>query len=121
VGDYLEKIDSETITDDSSEAFTSLYNMLMEKAGSQLGAEYYKEGLASYQSGDYEAAVTALTKAAAYDSTNVDAYFNLANSYRRLEKNDEAIAVYEKIIELFPSTERASRSQSYINELKEAE
>ena len=44
---------------------------------------------------------------------------NLGNSYRKLEKSGEAIEVYQKIIELFPSTSMANRAQSYINELTE--
>ena len=87
--------------------------------GSDIGDKYYEDGMKRYQDGDFEAAVEALTKAIAYDGNNQDAYFNLGNSYRKLEKSGEAIEVYQKIIELFPSTSVANRSQSYINELTE--
>ena len=119
ISEYLEKINPESITEESSESFTALYELLIQDVGTQLGREYYRRGQDAYQSGNYETAVEELTRAAAYDSSNVDAYFNLANSYRKLEKDLEAIQVYEKIIELFPGTEKANRSQSYINELTE--
>jgi len=43
----------------------------------------------------------------------------LGNAYRKLEKTGEAIEIYQKIIEIFPSTSIANRSQSYLNDLKE--
>ena len=117
ISEYLEKINPESVTEGASKSFVALYEFLLEEVGSQLGDQYYASGMDAYQDGDYELAVQELTRAAAYDTTNVDAYFNLANSYRKLEKDMEAIAAYEKVIELFPSTERANRAQSYINEL----
>lgn len=118
INDYLEKINSESLTGESAESFTALYELMLQEVGPQIGKEYYTRGLEAYQNGDYETAVQELTRAAAYDTGNVDAYFNLANAYRKMEKNEEAITVYEKVIELFPSTEKANRSQSYLNELK---
>lgn len=119
VGEYLEKINPESITEESSESFTSLYSLLLREVGEDIGKKYYKEGMDKYQSGDYEAAIEALTRAVAYDADNQDAYYNLGNSYRKLEKTGEAIEVYQKIIELFPSTSMANRAQSFINELTE--
>lgn len=121
ISSYLENINPESVAQGSSQSFRALYEILIADVGSQMGAEYYRIGMDAYQDGDYETAVTELTRAAAYDESNVDAYFNLANAYRKLGKNMEAIQVYEKVIELFPSTEKASRSQSYINELSEEE
>jgi len=86
VGEYLEKINPESITEESSESFTSLYSLLLREVGEDIGKKYYKEGMDKYQSGDYEAAIEALTRAVAYDANNQDAYYNLGNSYRKLEK-----------------------------------
>lgn len=119
VGEYLEKINAESVTEESSESFTLLYRLLLKQVGSDIGSKYYEEGMKEYQNGDFEAAVETLKKAVTYDDENQDAYFNLANSYRKLEQKEEAIACYEKIIEMFPSTSMANRAQSYINELKE--
>ena len=83
-----------------------------------MGNKYYKEGLQFYQEEDYEAASIAFAKSVNYDTNNADAYFNLANSYRILERKEEAIAVYEKVIELFPTNSRANRSKAYLKELQ---
>ncbi len=117
IGDYLEKINPDSITEESSESFTSLYGLLLRQVGEDIGDEYYQEGMKKYQAGDFEAAIEILTRAVAYNGKNQDAYFNLGNAYRKLEMNGEAIEVYQKIIELFPSTSMANRAQSYINEL----
>ena len=90
----------------------------MKEVGSDIGVKYYEEGMKEYKAGNFEAAVESLTKAVIYDGTNQDAYFNLGNAYRKLEKTGEAIEVYQKIIELFPSSSIANRAQSYINDLK---
>ena len=118
IGEYLERINPESITEESSESFTSLYSLLLREVGSDIGVKYYEEGMKEYKAGDFEAAVESLTKAVAYDTANQDAYFNLGNAYRKLEKTGEAIEVYQKVIELFPSSSIANRSQSYINDLK---
>ena len=119
IGEYLEKINQESITEESSESFTSLYSLLLREVGSDISAKYYEEGMKNYQNGDFEAAVEALNRAVIYDGNNQDAYFNLGNSYRKLEKTAEALEVYQKIVELFPDTSIANRAQSYINELTE--
>ena len=119
VGEYLEKINPESITEEASESFTSLYGLLLKAVGVDIGKKYYKEGMENYQKEEYEAAVEALKRAVIYDANNRDAYYNLGNSYRKLEKTEEAIEVYQKIRELFLSTSIANRAQSYINELTE--
>lgn len=119
IGEYLEKINPESITEESSESFTSLYGLLLREVGGSIGAKYYEDGMKKYRDGNFEGAVEALTRAVIYDATNQDAYFNLGNAYRKLEKTGEAIEIYQKIIELFPSTNIANRSQSYINDLKQ--
>ena len=119
IGEYLEKINQESITEESSESFTSLYSLLLREVGSDISTKYYEEGMKNYQNGDFEAAVEALNRAVIYDGNNQDAYFNLGNSYRKLEKTAEALEVYQKIVELFPDTSIANRAQSYINELTE--
>ena len=117
IGDYLEKINPESITEESSESFTSLYGLLLRQVGADIGNEYYQKGMKEYQNGDFEAAIELLTRAVTYNGNNQDAYFNLGNAYRKLEMTGEAIEVYQKIIEVFPSTSVANRAQSYINEL----
>ena len=117
VGEYLEKINQESITEESSESFTSLYSLLLREVGSDISVKYYEDGMKNYQNGNFEAAANALAKAVIYDGNNQDAYFNLGNSYRKLEKTAEAIEAYQKIVELFPGTSIANRAENYIGEL----
>ena len=67
--------------------------------------------------GDYIKAVNYYSRAVNLEINNPTVFFNLGNAYRKLEMTGEAIEVYQKIIELFPSTSMANRAQSYINEL----
>ncbi len=101
-----------------SEPFGRLYNNLLLKIGPELSASYFASGNAAYNDEDYDAAIADLTKAVNYDATNGDALFTLGNAYRRAGKNAEAIEVYERVIELFPGTQRAARAQNYINDLR---
>lgn len=100
-----------------SEPFRRLYNNLLMKIGPELSTVYFTSGNAAYNDEDYETAIADLTKAVNYDETNGDALFTLGNAYRRAGKKVEAIEVYERVIERFPGTQRASRAQNYINEL----
>lgn len=103
--------------DATSEAFRKLYDTLLVTIGPKVSATYYAAGYSAYESGDYPVAVENLTKAFHYDETNVDALFFLGQSYRKNGDNENAIAAFDKVVELFPGTERARRSQNYRNEL----
>ncbi|MBP9995806.1 MAG: tetratricopeptide repeat protein [Lachnospiraceae bacterium] len=116
VAEALDNIDADTLSK-ASENFNNVYNMLMGKIGADVGSEYYDSGIKEYQSEMYEDAIADLTKAYAYDNSNGDALFNLANAYRKSEDSIKAIETYEAVIENFPDTEMATRSQQYINEL----
>ena len=89
-------------------------------AVAQVDAVGNKEvGDSAYAKGDYQAAIEAYQAILADNSISPEIYYNLGNAYRKLEKTGEAIEVYQKIIELFPSTSMANRAQSFINELTE--
>ena len=116
VAGYLDLID-EGFVDTSTETFREVYNMLRSKIGTTVGSTYYDEGMHAYQNEQYDEAVENLSKAYAYDNTNVDALYNLANAYRKAGDNVNAIANYRTLVENFPDTELATRSQSFLNEL----
>lgn len=117
----LESISAGTNVEETSEAFQNLYHTLLGTIGPDLSAAYYAEGMNAYQSDDFEAAIASLTSAVYYNEGDGDALYNLANAYRRNANNEEAIATYEKVIELFPDTERARRSQAYIESIQTQE
>ncbi|MDY4125906.1 MAG: tetratricopeptide repeat protein [Lachnospiraceae bacterium] len=116
IADSLDKIDESTL-DRASESFTQVYTDLMGKIGSDVGQSYYDTGMRAYQNETYEEAIDNLTKAYSYDNTNGDALFNLGNAYRKSGDAIRAIDTYQKVIESFPDTEMATRSQQFINEL----
>lgn len=112
----LDMIDEKSL-EQASESFTSVYEQLVAKVGGDVGSSYYDAGVKAYQNETYEEAITNLTKAYAYDNSNGDALYNLANAYRKSGDVINAIDTYEKVIAQFPDTEMATRSQQYINEL----
>ena len=116
---YLAKIDADYVADDASEAFSGLYNFLMETIGPKMGASLYQSGLASYKQGDYTNAIKDLAQAVEFDATNGDALYNLANAYKENGNDDKAKETYAKVVELFPGTEKASKSQNLYDELND--
>lgn len=113
----LESIAGAVDVEGTSEAFQRLYNTLLATIGPDLSANYFTEGYAAYQDGDYAKSIEQLSRAFYYDAVNVDALYFLAQSYRKSGDNANAIATYDKVITLFPDTERANKSQDYREDL----
>ncbi len=116
VADYLDQIDQDTLAG-AGESFGTVYKLMMSKVGVDVGSTYYDSGMKAYQSEMYEDAIKDLTKAYTYDNSNGDALYNLGNAYRKSGDIVNAIETYNKVIEEFPDTEMATRSQQYVNEL----
>ncbi|MGQ9578104.1 MAG: tetratricopeptide repeat protein [Candidatus Aminicenantales bacterium] len=60
----------------------------------------FKEGMKHFEAGDFEAAAAAFKKTVDQFPPSVEANYNLAISYLRLEKTSEAINILEKIVSL---------------------
>lgn len=97
-----------------SEEFQKLYNALYATAAVKAAVIYYDEGKASYNSGKYPEAISSLSEAVKYDATHVDALYFLAHAYRKNGDRESANKAFNKVIELFPGTNRANSSKSYI-------
>lgn len=117
VVETLEKITADTEISETSEAFRNLYQALVAAVGPEISSKYYDAGYQAYSNGDYDTAIAELTKAFFYDNTNGDALYTLGNAYRKNEDEENAKAIYNQVIELFPGTERARRSQGYIDDM----
>lgn len=102
-----EKVDMDQMTD----GFRELYGAVLEKIGPELATEYYNTGNDAYRAGNYPEAITSLTRAVEYDAANMEALYLLAQAYNMNGNSAEAIAAYDKVIELFPGTQRARSSQ----------
>lgn len=98
-------------------SFQTLETSFLSLVGEQLAAYYYDAGSDSYRAENFAEAIPSLERAYRYNETNVDALFYLANSYRRVDNSDKAKELYGQIIDEFPDTERASRSEDYLAEI----
>ena len=79
--------------------------------------DYIRSGNKFYADSLFEKAEVEYRKALEINSASTDALYNLGNAYRKSGDNANAVATYQQVIELFPNTEKANRSQSYINEM----
>lgn len=117
VAESLDGIDMEALGDSASESFKALYETLTTLVGPELAKAYYEEGYRDYQQERYASAIPNLAKAYQYDATNGDALYYLANCYRRTNNTDKAKEAYAEVIELFPGTEKSSRSEAFLAEI----
>ncbi len=123
VADYLEEIvqDDTEGGDGNSESFEDLYNTLLALVGPSVAQAYYDDGYEAYRQENYADAILNLEKAFKYDAANGDALYNLANSYYRTGEEEKAKDAYRQGIELFPNTEKASKSEAFLEEMENAE
>lgn len=118
---YLESVAQSVTIEETSEAFQNLYHTLLVAIGPNLSQTYYNTANEAYRSEDFATAIENFNKAFYYDETNADALYYLAQSYRRSEDVENALITYDKVIELFPNTERARKSKQYKDDLTVAE
>lgn len=121
VADYLERIQSETVIEETSETFQSVYQTLLQAIGPVVAETYYNDGIDALKKEMYADAISNLQKALIYDETNIDILYNLANAYYRSGDSDNAAIYYQKIIDLYPDTERAKKSKGYLEEIISAQ
>ncbi len=66
------------------------------------GKKQYSDGLAAAYEGDYEQAIKLFTKVTKQDRKNADAFNMLGYSYRKLGDYDNALANYQRALDLAP-------------------
>ena len=118
VADALEKISDEYLQNEATDSFKSLYDALKGSIGRVVARKCYDVGYAAFREEDYENAIKQLERAYDYDPTNGEALYNLGNSYNKTGNLDKAVEIYEQVIELFPGTAKARKSQGYIKEIQ---
>ena len=77
----------------------------------------YDVGYEAYNTGDYEVAIENLSRAYQFDPSNGDALYYLAQAYNHSGDETHAIQMYRKVTEEFPDTEKATKSEGYIQQL----
>lgn len=102
-----------------TENYKAAYDKLLLNIGPGASMAYYNRGMDLFNAGDYEGAIPDLQMAVKYDAENVEALYDLGNAYRLNENREEAIAAYEKLVELFPNSNRVSRAKRYLKNYEE--
>lgn len=108
--EQLEQIDKETLTDDGK----VLYDSLFAEVGAEAVAELYRTGYEAYQAKDYAAAVEALQKCYDLDPTQGDALYFLARSCHGVGDTENAKVYYQKVIDEYPNTRKATDSARFL-------
>ncbi|WP_254849611.1 VWA domain-containing protein [Thalassotalea sp. PP2-459] len=72
------------------------------------------QGSAHYQAGNYQAALDAFSK-----GHDADALFNQGNALAKLQQFDEALAAYDKALELNPELQDAKENKALVEQLKQ--
>jgi len=118
IADALELIDADYMENEATESFRSLYAAIKEGIGDAVARECYNVGYEAFRTEDYDTAVTNLSRAYDYNPRNGEALYNLGNAYNKKGDTEKAVEIYEQVIELFPNTEKARKSDTYIKEIK---
>lgn len=100
-----------------SDTAKSIYNKIKSDTFVSSSQTLYSQGYTKYNKYKYADAQVLFEDAFALDNTNIDALYFLARSYDRQGDNENAIAAYKKVIELFPDTDRATDSAKKLKSL----
>jgi len=118
---YLENIQKETTLESTSETFQSVYNTLLTAVGPSVATKYYDDGIDAYKKEMYADAISNLEKAKMYDANNIDVLYNLANAYYKNGDLENAGVYYQMVVDGFSGTERARKSERYLQEIEESQ
>ncbi len=118
VGEYLTQADALGDVDALGESYQALYASLVDVVGPSLAEEAYTEGSRLYQAMDYANAINYFEQAMKMDASNPQTYLMLGNAYRRNNDTENAIRVYEQLIERLPDSEEAYRAAESLGELQ---
>lgn len=113
-GDALANVNAEYL-DETSKA---LYDEVNGKVNSEYLSSLYAEAYQNYNRLNYAEAIVGFEKIVEMDESYHDGYavYYLAQSYRKNNDIDSAIPYYQKVVELYPNTERAATAQQYLDD-----
>lgn len=113
-GDALANVNAEYL----DEASKALYDTVNGEVNSEYLSSLYAEAYQNYNRLNYAEAIVGFEKIMEMDESYHDGYavYYLAQSYRKNNDMDSAIPYYQKVVELYPNTERAATAQQYLDE-----
>lgn len=91
-----------------TEGYGRLYQAVFSAIKPELATSYFTQGSNYYRIAEYAEAVSAFQKAVEYNAEDIESLFMLGEAYRMGGDEENAIATYDKVMELFPGTWRAS-------------
>ena len=94
-----------------TEGYGRLYQAVFNAIKPDLSAAYFERGNSYYKIGEYGEAVQALLLAVEYNAEDIEALYMLGEAYRMNGDEENAIATYDKVMELFPGTWRANSAR----------
>lgn len=100
-----------------SEEAKTIYDTINVEVNAEYISTLYKDGTDAYAKQQYQDAITNLEKVVEIDETyeNGNALYYLAQAYRKNDDLATAKTYYQKVVSLYPGTERAATSQNYID------
>jgi len=104
-----------------SGASLDIYNEIYKTVRAVELQELFAAGSAAYEAGNYEEAVERLKPIVEVDEIYENGYalYYLARSYEKLQKNEEAVAMFERFVEHLPQTERGAYAAQAITRLQQ--
>lgn len=112
-GDILAKVDDAHLSDSAR----TIYNTIHVAVNAEYISNHYNLGITAYNTRNFDEAIENLKKVVELDEVfdNGNALYYLAQSYRRNDDMTTARTYYEKVVELYPGTERAATAQNYLD------
>lgn len=112
-GEALGNVNQEYLSDESKQ----IYDAINTEVNAEYISSLYAAGTSAYSAQEYEEAIENLTKVIEMNETyeNGNALYYLAQSYRRNDNLTDAKIYYQKVVDLYPNTERAATAQNYLD------
>lgn len=115
-GDILANVDTQLL----GEQAKPVYDMLNAQVDEQYLAATYEQAEKDYNEKKYAEAIAGLEKVVQIEEDHDDGYaiYHLAQSYREQGDTENAKKYFQRMVELHPGTQRARKSQQYLNQMQ---
>lgn len=94
-----------------TEGYGRLYQAVFETIKPELATAYFAQGSNYFKIAEYDVAINSLLLAVQYNAAEVEPLFMLGEAYRLNGDEENAIATYDRVMELFPGTWRANSAR----------